>query len=470
MLKNKDYTLLLLPVVLLGVVIIKFPHLFLPHYWDEAWSYSPAIQYMYENHLGIIPGALPADLSRGHPLLFYFLSSGWMRIFGPELFSRHCFALAVSLVYLVSIWYIVRKLFSKRAGIMATVITACQALFLTQASMLLPEIMLSLFTIWTLYAYLQKKSLLYIFASSLLILTKETGIFLLIIIFVWDFFEWLFSGKMRSSVIKQIQRNLMLSIPFLVFALHLVLQKRVFGWYLFPEHISLMTTFSQGIKELGSQEYFLQFYGQIYLVITLIASFCILMFRRKKIPAWQKKSLWMIFSFLLLYLFASTFLLFSPRYLMCIHIILVLLTVFYLDFITRSMVWLPVAVTIILAANLLYLALTLRSNGDYNLGCTDAMLLQKDAVNYLERNRLYDHTIYCGFLMQKNMTIKAAGFLEGRPFTRLTGSLDPNPEYILLTSTEPEPNYYRIKYSISDSLIRHWERNYMWMEIYKKKR
>jgi 4-amino-4-deoxy-L-arabinose transferase-like glycosyltransferase len=391
-----------------------------------------------------------------------------MRILGPSLFSKHCFAMVVSLIYLLSIYYIVRKLFSSRAGIMATILTASQALFLAQASMLLPEIMLSLFTLWTLYSYLEKRKLLFLISSSLLILTKETGIFLLILIFTWDLFSFFTGGNLRSAAKKQLGWSMVLAIPLLIFALHLVIQKHVFGWYLFPEHISRITSFRKGIEELGSQEYFLQFYGQIFLVLILVAAFIIQLFRGESILARQKKALRLIFGFILFYLFATTFLFSTPRYLLCIHIMLVILTVFYLDFITKHLVLVPLLLTAALAITLLYNALTRRSNGDYNLGYTDALFLQKKAVEYFERNDLYDHPIYCGFIMRKNMTIKAAGFLEGRTFTHLVSSPDENPEYLILTSTEPEPNYYKIKYDKSDTLIQHFALNYMWMDIYKK--
>ena len=62
-------------------IIFKLPHLSLPYYSDEAWSYIPAIHMMETNGLSMLPDALPPDVSRGHPLLFYFLGALWMRVF-----------------------------------------------------------------------------------------------------------------------------------------------------------------------------------------------------------------------------------------------------------------------------------------------------------------------------------------------------------------------------------------------------
>jgi hypothetical protein len=94
--RGRDFTIPALFALLIIVAIIKIPHLYIPHFWDEAWSYSPAVQYMFEHKLGLLPSALPAEYSKGHPLLFFFLSASWMRIFGDSLVSKHSFALLVS--------------------------------------------------------------------------------------------------------------------------------------------------------------------------------------------------------------------------------------------------------------------------------------------------------------------------------------------------------------------------------------
>jgi len=56
MLKNRDYTIPAFIAIVIIVAIIKVPHLLVPHFFDEAWSYSPAIQYMFTHKLGLLPG------------------------------------------------------------------------------------------------------------------------------------------------------------------------------------------------------------------------------------------------------------------------------------------------------------------------------------------------------------------------------------------------------------------------------
>jgi len=493
--KNKDLTVLLFPFILIAVFLIKFPQLSLPHFWDEAWSYSPAVQYMYENHVSLLPGSIPPELSKGHPLLFFFLSASWMKIAGPSLFSKHSFALLVSLLYLSSIFYIVRRLFSGRVALIAALLTAFQAVFLAQSSMLLPEIMLAFFTLWTLYFYISKKKLLFLISGSLMILTKETGVFMLILIFLWDLISFLCRenskkenqgyeprGNPRPRVPEQAGRNsageikkqigtsLLLAAPFLVFGLHLIAQKHSFGWFFYPEHISLITGFHEGLIQMGFYaEHFFLDHAQIYIVVTLLTAFILHFFVKEKIPRDQKKTLWMVFLFTAFYFLASSFLFFSPRYLISIHIMLIILCAFYMDFVTKKMPVVTALISVLLAGSLLHSSYYLRLNGDYDLGYVYALKLQKQAVDFCEKNNLFDKVIYSGFLIRENMTCKSAGFLTDKPFTKFVSSPNDNPEYLIFSNIEWDPNYDKVKDNKSDTLLQHYDESWMWMEIYKRK-
>ena len=102
--------------VLVGIVcliLFKLPHLYLPYYADEAWSYAPAIKIMAQNGPSLLPGAISADYTRGHPLLFYFLSSSWIRLFGDSNFSLHSFALLISVLLVLAVYFSGKKFLNK---------------------------------------------------------------------------------------------------------------------------------------------------------------------------------------------------------------------------------------------------------------------------------------------------------------------------------------------------------------------
>src|SRR6185295_19427051 len=83
----------ILSLAILLLWIYKFPFLSLPFFTDEAWSYAPAVWAMYQSHPCLVPGCIPVDLYRGHPLLFYFISASVAKIFGFTPFVLHLFAL-----------------------------------------------------------------------------------------------------------------------------------------------------------------------------------------------------------------------------------------------------------------------------------------------------------------------------------------------------------------------------------------
>ena len=121
--------------VLTGLVIfwlIVFPHLFLPAYWDEAWSYLPAIHKMYETHPSLWPGTIPESLSKGHPLLFFFAESTWLRIFGPSLAAAKVLPLIITTALIIAIFLHGSKYFGVATGIASAFLLMANGMVIAQ--------------------------------------------------------------------------------------------------------------------------------------------------------------------------------------------------------------------------------------------------------------------------------------------------------------------------------------------------
>src|SRR5439155_13859640 len=86
----------ILLLALLILWIYKFPLLYMPLYYDEAWSYGEAVWSMYKNHACLMPGCLPTEFYRGHPLWFYFMNAVVSKLFGFSPLVLHLFALILS--------------------------------------------------------------------------------------------------------------------------------------------------------------------------------------------------------------------------------------------------------------------------------------------------------------------------------------------------------------------------------------
>ena len=85
-------------VLLVGFVGTKAAYLSLPYYWDEAWVYAPAIHKMHASGPSLLPDNISTSLSRGHPLMFHFLGSLWLSVFGPSRESSHAFVLVTAVI------------------------------------------------------------------------------------------------------------------------------------------------------------------------------------------------------------------------------------------------------------------------------------------------------------------------------------------------------------------------------------
>lgn len=164
----------IIPVVIL--LIIQIPNLGLPYFWDEAWSYFPAIKKMAEVGPSLMPGVLPIDYCKGHPQLFFFITSAWMKIFPDNIIMMRILPLLFSIALLVAIYVGLLKLANWETAIIASLLLSVQSMFLAQSIFLLPEMLLTLLFVLSFFFFLQKKFTAYAITSSLMVMTKETAI------------------------------------------------------------------------------------------------------------------------------------------------------------------------------------------------------------------------------------------------------------------------------------------------------
>ena len=228
----------LLAVVAL-FVLNKIQFLDYPYFWDEAWVYAPAVFDMYDNGPSLLPNSINPDLSRGHPILFHFLAVCWMMIFGTGFTAVHLFPLAVSVVLMFAVYKLGSWLGDKPVGFWAAALLALQPLFIQQSGLLLPEVLLALFATLTILFYLKRKVWLFIISATALLLTKETGILVVAVIGLLELVEFI---RERSFTKNRVWEFVSLGVPVGFAALYFVVQYFQFGWYIFPEHVSMFET------------------------------------------------------------------------------------------------------------------------------------------------------------------------------------------------------------------------------------
>ena len=168
----------LLFLMLLIFVVYKIPHLYEPLFWDGLGVYGRSIFTLIDTEIGFQPKYLEPNMSRGHPMLYVYLTALFTNFFGSDIFAMHLFNLVVAVITLFSTYYIGAKLWTKRIGLFASLLLVSQALFIAQSVTVLPEMMLALFLLWSVYFFLKEQWPLYFIAVSLALMTKETAVYL----------------------------------------------------------------------------------------------------------------------------------------------------------------------------------------------------------------------------------------------------------------------------------------------------
>ncbi|HKI88342.1 MAG TPA: glycosyltransferase family 39 protein [Draconibacterium sp.] len=382
----------ILPVTF--VVIVTFPHLSLPYFWDEAWSYFPAVFKMYKNGPGLLPGALPLWDAKGHPLFFFFLSSSWMRLVGTSVFWVHVLPFLISLSTLWALFCLVKKHAGLWAANIALLLFSVQSLFLAQATFLLPEMLITLLLLFSIDTYLSRKFWWFVLVASIMVMTKETSI-----VFVGSFllFHLLNHLKPGKESRKYIVESLQMAIPLAVYGIFLILHKKEFGSFFFQEHtgyiqLSLATILKK--LQIATGIIFTR-YGRNIILVAIIVAVLILIFKKKK---WENKKL-----LALLVLQTGVFLLFSAvnfytqRYMLSLLALFVIITAVLLVQVKFSKWVINALVITAITVVPLYFTFTQKSNADSDLGYVQVVKVHQQMVKYCEEQGWQNEPVSASF-------------------------------------------------------------------------
>jgi hypothetical protein len=235
-----DWFLLPCLVYLLFWILIRAQYLDMAFYWDEAWVYVPGIRHMADAGPSLLPDAIPEYYSRGHPLLFYFLGSIWIKIFGTSYIAFHSFPLFISTILLLVTFFTVKEWTNGLIGLVVIVLLSVERNFFNEAGNVLPEIMIALFFVLSVRYFLKERYFLYFIYASLGILTKESGIVIPIALLLLNFLSLSITSPTNLLTKVEIRKKILILSPLSVFLLFMLIQYAYKGWFLFPEHTNMM--------------------------------------------------------------------------------------------------------------------------------------------------------------------------------------------------------------------------------------
>ncbi len=466
MIKRCNWYPVLAGLVIIVFVLSRLPVLQLPLYWDEAWVYGPAINLMAERGLSLLPDSIPVYYSRGHPLLFHFLGASWIKIFGNSMLSLHSFALTITTILLIVVYRFGKEFYSPSIALLAVIVLSLQPVFIAQSVFVLPEMMLALFSMLSLYYFLKGRFLLYFIFGSATVMTKESG--LVVIACITLFYFIINLTKKKQAVFTVIINALKYLLPVLVLFIFLIIQYFIQSWFLFPGHTGLInfdlaTVWGKLTEGYGA--YLFIYQGRNLLTLIALIGLIFYFIRKKKFRE-DSHVTFLLLLFVLGFLLFSSINFFSNRYILCILPAFVFITIgVFFKLITNKIVYLSFIIILVFSQVHQFNKLT---NSDHNIGYVNAVKAYQSVINYCIDNNLQDKSIYAYFITRTNMTNPYAGYVEkGQEFSNVLSEFSPDTDYYIFSNFDSDKNSLENRNKPYLKLIKKFEYRQAWIELYK---
>ncbi|HLO58745.1 MAG TPA: glycosyltransferase family 39 protein [Bacteroidales bacterium] len=450
--------------ITVGFLIVKIPYIKLPFYWDEAWVYGPAVRTMAHTGISFLPNALPTELYRGHPMLFHVLNGTWLKIFGNTITSAHFFNLLVACTLLLSIFSISKNLFkSGEIAFTCVIILSLQPTFLAQSTLVLPEVMVALFSLLTLYFFIQNNYVGYFIFASAASLTKETGIAAIATCLISYIIS---SYKIHNRSWKILVRNLVkLTLPTLPLLIFLFLQKEMHGWFLFPEHIGFISLSKEDIWQKLVTSYITFTFllqGRNLLFFMMIFALLWLLYKKRKV---ENLNIYLIFLlFIIIYSLIGSINFFSKRYILSNIPIFILISVGIIFSTFRNRYFL--FAFLILFSGLQIKYINFQNNSDHTLGFRNAVKVNQEMINLCLKKDIKDESIAVFFIQGRIMTDTLAGYVKHNEiFTNLNNQPE-NAKYVIVSNYDTNEKFLQSRNLPQMKLVARFEEKKAWIELY----
>jgi len=216
-------------------VLVRLPFLNLPSVGDEGLYYQGVLT-IYKHNLN----PFVEFWSYKPPVIFWFTALIF-KLFQPSRMIAHLFVYFLSSCTLLLLYLVGKKLRDEKVGFLAALLLCLTPTFIFQSMLFLDSLFISVLLLATIYAYLSKRYFLYFITCSLLVLTKETQIFIPFLIFFYAFFV---AWKRHGFSLRHLWSCSFLLLPSIWFLLWIAVNKYIFGWYVWPLSTTLLHSLS----------------------------------------------------------------------------------------------------------------------------------------------------------------------------------------------------------------------------------
>jgi 4-amino-4-deoxy-L-arabinose transferase-like glycosyltransferase len=318
------------------------------------------------------------------------------------------FALAVSLIALYVFHRFAKRHTNLLLANLGVVLLSLQPLFLAQASLILPEILLFTLFMLAFDSFLSKSYVMYALYGSLIMLTKETGA-----VFIMVFGLVYLIENYRTWKGKIFWRNLlMLAVPVLVYIGFLLLHYHAFGTFFFTEHLDYITINLSTVHYKFDSSTWMLFLAQGRNVIFFVSilALMILLFGKKKIQ--YQRFLVLSLSIIVVFMIFSILNFFVYRYVFPVMGISLLASLVLIQQIKTRYQVLNVAYVLCIISVSAYYSTTKRGQSDADLGYIQYLVVHQEMVKYCEQQNFYEKDISGGYNMVMSLRDRFAHYLS----------------------------------------------------------
>jgi hypothetical protein len=219
------------------VLSLKSPILNTPHFWDSLNRVHNAQGIESQSLNPFLEEGEDILKAQGRPPFFLELLALTWTVFGNSLFISHLVVVFFSFLGVFFSYLLGRLLFDPKIGLLSAIFLFFSPLYYAQSGILNFAVPLTAFSVMTIYFALKENRTAYFITACCLVLTKETGMLILITIVVVIIIRCL---QDKETILKAF----FYASPILVYLLWLIACKIHYGWFLFPSHTDILNVSS----------------------------------------------------------------------------------------------------------------------------------------------------------------------------------------------------------------------------------
>jgi 4-amino-4-deoxy-L-arabinose transferase-like glycosyltransferase len=181
LMRSRYLVVLVILATFAALILLHLPLLRLPYFWDEAGYYIPAALDFYRSWVLIPKTTLPI----GHtPLVIIHIGLAW-RLFGYSAWVARAAMTLIAAATVTSIYILARRITSLEIAAWSALLLALSPLFFAQSTLVHLDLAAALFTTLAVLFLLSEQFRFFALAASLAVLSKETAVVLLPVVWLY---------------------------------------------------------------------------------------------------------------------------------------------------------------------------------------------------------------------------------------------------------------------------------------------